>query len=329
MSYQHFSSRERHTLMYLLQLRLSHREIGRRLGRHHTTISREVKRNGRHFACYWNEYADQQAHARRHKARHQRKRSNQKLTTYVNQGLIADWSPETIANRLAVDFPRSPGMRISPECIYQWIYRDAAHRGSLYLHLPRRHKKRRKQWRYGTGRGQIPDRVSIHERPMGVERRLRFGHWEGDSLEGAKGTGGITTHVERKSRLLIAAKLENKTADSVSMASIAAFSEIPGKWLRTLTVDNGKEFAHFKKIERETGLTVYFADPYAPWQRGTNENTNGLLRRYFPKGINWRKVTDHMLASVVEKLNNRPRKCLNYRTPNEVFAKHCGGALAT
>lgn len=329
MSYQHFSSKERHTLMYLLQLRLSYREIGRRLGRHHTTIAREVRRNGRPVACYWDEYADQQAQARCHKARHQRKRSNQRLLTYVDQRLQEDWSPETIAGRLAIDFPRNRGMRISPECIYQWVYRDAAQGGSFYLHLLRRHRKRRKQLRYGRGRGQIPDRVSIHERPLGVARRLRFGHWEGDSVEGAKGTGGIISHVERKSRLLMAAKLENKTADSASIASIAAFSEIPDKWLRTLTVDNGKEFAQFKNIERETGLTVYFADPYAPWQRGTNENTNGLLRHYFPKGINWRKVTDHMLASVVEKLNNRPRKCLNYRTPNEVFAKHCGGALVT
>lgn len=135
--------------------------------------------------------------------------------------------------------------------------------------------------------------------------------------------------MERKSRLLVAAKLKNKAANTFSKASITAFSGMPDKWLRTLTVDNGKECAQFKQIEKETGLTVYFADPYAPWQRGTNENTNGLLRHYFPKGINWKEITDDMLAHVVGKLNNRPRKCLNYQTPNEVFAKHCGGALVT
>jgi len=323
MSYQHFNAKERHTLMYLLHLRLSNREIGRRLGRHHTTIGRETKRNGRRIGSYWDEYADHQAKERSHKPRHRRKQSNQKLLNYVNQGVLEDWSPETIAGRLEIDYPRNLNMRISPECIYQWVYQDVAQGGTLYLHLLRRHKKRRKQWCYGTGRGLIPGRVSIHERPPSVQRRLRFGHWEGDSM----GSGGIATHVERKSRLLISAKLENKMADIFSTASISAFSAIPVKWLRTLTVDNGKEFAQFKKIERETGLTVYFADPYAPWQRGTNENTNGLLRHYFPKGTNWKKVTDRMLASVVEKLNNRPRKCLGYQTPNEVFAKHCRGAL--
>ncbi len=329
MSYQHFSANERHTLMYLLQMRLSFREIGRRLGRHHTTISREAKRNGRRIGSYWDEPAHRWAMERRQESRHARKRSNKRLWDYVMDKLRQDWSPATIVGRLKIDHPRSARLRISHEGIYRWVYEDAAQGGTLYQHFLRRHKKRRKQRKYGTGRGLIPGRVSIHDRPASIERRSRFGHWEGDSVEGKKGTGGVATHVERKSRLLVAAKLKDKTAQVFSDATTLSFADIPDKWRRTLTVDNGKEFAQFKTIENTTAMTVYFADPYAPWQRGTNENTNGLLRHYFPKGIDWRKVTDQMLATAVEKLNNRPRKCLNYRTPNEVFLKSTGGALTT
>ncbi|TVT50717.1 MAG: IS30 family transposase [Sedimenticola thiotaurini] len=319
MSYHHFSANERHTLMYLLHMRLSYREIGRRLGRHHSTISREVKRNGRRFACYWDEPAHRWAMERRQKARHTRKRCNSKLVCYVMDKLTQDWSPQTIAQRLKMDHPRSTRLRISHESIYRWIYADAARGGTLYQHLLRRHKRRRRQFKYGTGRGLIPNRVSIHDRPKSIENRVRFGHWEGDTVEGKKSTGGIATHVERKSRLLIAGKLKDKCADTFAQVTSEIFEAIPGKLRKTLTVDNGKEFSQFKKIEEATGMAVFFADPYAPWQRGTNENTNGLLRHYFPKGIDWRKVTDEMLASAVEKLNNRPRKCLGYRTPNEVF----------
>jgi IS30 family transposase len=328
MSYQHFTEKERHTLMHLLYYNVSYREIGRRLCRHHTSISREVKRNSRRVGNYWDEPAQQWAIERSKQARHTRKQSNKELQAYVLEKLQEDWSPETIAGRLKIDFSRQQQMRMSPEGIYQWIYRDALKGGSLYLHLLRKHKKRRKQCGYGM-RGLIPGRVSIHDRPGGVEGRRRFGHWESDSVEGEKGSGGIATHVERKSRLLVAAQLDDKRADTFSEATITAFSAIPKVWCKTFTVDNGKEFSSFKKMEEAIGINVYFADPYSPWQRGTNENTNGLLRHYFPKGINWREVTKAMLATAVEKLNNRPRKCLRYQTPNEVFLKHTGGALGT
>ena len=226
MSYQHFTAKERHTLMHLLYCNLSYREIGRRLCRHHTSISREVKRNGRRIGNYWDESAQQWAIERRKQARHTRKKSNEVLLSYVLKKLQEDWSPETIAGRLKIDFPRHRQMRMSPEGIYQWIYRDALKGGSLYLHLLRRHKKRRKQCCYGT-RGLIPGRVSIHDRPAGVEGRRRFGHWESDSVEGKKGSGGIATHVERKSRLLVAARLDDKQADTFSEATIIAFTAIP------------------------------------------------------------------------------------------------------
>lgn len=326
MSYRHLSAKERYILMHLLLWGLSYREIGRRLGRHHTSIAREVKRNGRLFGSYWDEPAHQWAMARRALPRHTRKQSNERLRIYVLEQLQQDWSPGTIAGRLTMDYPRTASMRISIEGIYRWVYRDAAQGGSLYLHLLRHHKKRRKQ-RGGGIRGLIPGRISIHDRPPSIEHRRRFGHWEGDSVEGAKGSGGIATHVERKSRFLVAAKLIDKRAATFAAASITAFNDLPAQWLRTLTVDNGKEFAGFKTIEQATGLAIYFADPYSPWQRGTNENTNGLLRHYFPKGVDWRQVSEKQLAEVVEKLNNRPRKCLGYRTPREVFLQNTGGAL--
>ena len=329
MSYTHINAKERHTLMFLSQYHLSAREIGRRLGRHHSSIARELRRNVHICGNYRDDFAHQEAKARRKQPRHFRKRSNRPLIDYVLGRLQEDWSPETIVCRLKVDFPRSRKMRLSVEAIYQWVYRDAAKGGQLYLHLLRRHKKRRRQGLYGLCRGLIPGRVSIHDRPQSIASRIRFGHWEGDTVEGEKGTGGIATHVERKSRMLIAAKLTDKRAVTFTGATIEAFRHIPSKWRRTLTVDNGGEFAGFKVIEAATELDVYFADPYAPWQRGTNENTNGLLRHYFPKGIDWRRVSEKQLAWAVERLNNRPRKCLNYQTPNEVFLKNTSVALAT
>jgi len=242
---------------------------------------------------------------------------------------MADWSPEEIAGRLWIDYPNSVHMRINTETIYQWICLDAGQGGDLYTHLRRRHKKRRKQKRYGSCRGLVAGRVSISDRPSIVDQRKRFGDWEGDTVEGAKGSGGIASHVERKSRYLIAAKLPDKTASSSTSESIKAFWRVPKVMRKTLTIDNGKEFSQFKKLEEKTGLTIYFTDPYAAWQRGLNENTNGLLRQYFPKGMNFREITDKVLALAVKKINHRPRKCLNYQTPHEVYYKELHGAFAT
>ena len=180
---------------------------------------------------------------------------------------------------------------------------------------------------WGTERGLLAGRVSMHERPDCVATRERYGDWEGDTVEERKGSGHIATHVERKSRYLIAAKLTDKSAAVTAKSVTGAYQRIPKAMRKTLTLDNGKEFARFKQIKRDTGLKVYFADPYAAWQRGVNENTNGLLRRYFPKGADFTHITDESLAQVVNKLNHRPRKCLNYQTPHEVFSAAKRGAL--
>jgi len=330
MSYTHLTESDRHKISHLNSAGFSLREIARRINRHHTTISRELHRNGMGDCdgiVYWDNWTHPIALKRQHEARHYRRNSNQDLVRYVERKLKNDWSPEIIAQKLKVDYPDDNKMRVGHETIYRWIYSDAKNGGTLYKHLRRRRKNRRRQKRYGAGRRFIPGRIGIAERPAIVDNRERFGDWEGDTIEGKKSSGYIATHVERKSRYLMAAKLVDKKSDSLTMQSIRLFCGIPKKIRQTLTVDNGSEFARFKELENETGLTVYFADPYAAWQRGTNENTNGLLRQYFPKGTDFSKITEEDLAFAVKKLNYRPRKCLGYRSPNQVLRRRLSGAL--
>lgn len=330
MSYTHLTLKERYVIYHLQLCRLSIREIARRLQRAHTTISREIQRNRRLVSsvAYVDEFAHQQALLRRKQARHHRRQADKHLVDHVRQRLQAHWSPDVIVAKLTQDYPNNHRMRVSIETIYRWVYQEAAQGGGLYQCLPRCHHKRRRQHRYGACRGLIPGCTSIHLRPDAVLQKQHYGDWEGDTVEGAKGTGLITTHVERKSRYLIAGKLMNKTAAITSAVTCAAFKRIPKALRQTLTLDNGKEFAQFKQIEKQTGLSIYFADPYSAWQRGCNENTNGLLRRYFPKGMDFRQVTEKSLAQVVKKLNHRPRKCLNYQTPHEIFFNAKRGAHA-
>jgi len=326
MSYTHLSYQDRYVISHL-HGRVSLREIGRRIGRHHTTISRELKRNGNPHSVYWYYWIDPMVRKRNHQARHHFKRDNYKLYQYVCHRIRQDWSPEQISNRLRSDYPDDSTMRMSTEGIYRWMYEDTIAGGDLHKHLRRCHKKRKKQRKYGSLRGLIPNRVSIHDRPEEIDLRKRIGDWEGDTVEGCKGTGGVATHVERKSRYLIAARLIDKTANTFTSQSIKAFQVIPRAFRHTLTLDNGKENARFQTLEKKTGLTVFFADPYSSWQRGTNENTNGLLRQYFPKGSSFRNMTDQALADAVKKINHRPRKCLGYKTPHEVFNSAKSGAL--
>ncbi|MDK9707100.1 MAG: IS30 family transposase [Desulforhopalus sp.] len=328
MSYTHLIQRERICLFYLLQLGLSLREIGRRLNRSHTTIAREIKRNKRVFGCYCDRAAHSYAHKRKSIPRHMRRKTNKQLYRYVIERLQFGWSPEIISQRIQRDFPhRKKKMRISHETIYQWIYQDAVHGGSLFCYLIRRHRKRKKQRGYGSLRGLIPNRVDISLRPEVVAKRSRYGDWEGDTMVGYRHRGRLVTHVERRSRYLLACKVKDGTASSFNDASLLLFHDIPREYCKTLTLDNGSENAKFSELEDKLSMQVYFAKPYASWERGTNENTNGLLRRFFPKGTDFLKVSDFKLAKVVKMLNHRPRKCLNYRTPYEVFNSVSGGAL--
>lgn len=330
MSYGHLTPHERYVISHLHVARYSLREIARRLGRHHSTISREIRRNGPKYpgGVYWYWFVDPVVEKRRHQAKSYCRQTHDPLVEYVEKKLRQDWPPEVIGERLKAEFPHDKRMRVSHETIYRWVFLDAQQGGNLYRHLSRRHKFRRRQKRYGAGRRFIPGRVGIEQRPAIVDDRCRFGDWEADLVLGARGSGAISTYVERKSRFLMAALLPDRRAESFNAASIPIYQALPRHLCQTLTLDNGKEFSRFKELERQTGLAAYFAAPYAAWQRGTNENTNGLLRFYFPKGTRFRHLPEKKLAKAVERLNNRPRKCLGYRTPQEVFDEARSGALA-
>lgn len=330
MSYGHLTPQERYVISHLKSAKLSLREIARRLGRHHSTISREIRRNGPKHpgGVYWYYFIDPVVEKRRHQARSHRRQSHLPLVEYVEKKLRSEWPPEVIAQRLRAEFPHDQRMRVSHETIYRWVFLDASQGGSLFRHLRRRRKWRRRQKRYGAGRRFIPGRVGIAERPTIVAERSRFGDWEADLVLGRRGSGAIATHVERKSRYLMVSRLVDRKAETFNAAALSAYQKLPEALRQTLTLDNGKEFSRFKELESGTGLKVFFADAYAAWQRGTNENTNGLLRYYFPKGTDFRRISDAKLARVVEKLNHRPRKCLGYRTPHELFCQAQGGALA-
>ena len=330
MPYNHLTEKERYVISHLKSAKFSLREIARRLGRHHTTISREIKRNGPKYpgGVYWYYFINPVVEKRRHKPRCHRRQHYLPLVEYVENKLRLEWPPEVIAQRLRTEFPQDSRMRVSHETIYRWIFLDASQGGDLYRHLRRRHKFRRRQKRYGAGRRFIPGRVGIDERPAIVAERNRFGDWEADLVLGRRGSGAIATHVERKSRYLIASRLPDRRAETFNLDALLTYQGLPEALRQTLTLDNGKEFSRFKELENGTGIKVFFADAYAAWQRGTNENTNGLLRYYFPKGTDFRRISETKLTKAVARLNNRPRKCLGYRTPHEVFSEACNGALA-
>lgn len=328
MAYVQLTLDERFVIYQWTVARRSLRSIARYLGRSHSTIVREIQRNNAwQGAQYWHESAQQRAMARRRKPRYARRLSNPALCRYVYEALQAHWSPQTICGRIVDDCRDDASMRVSPETIYRWIYRDATQGGQLHKCLQYVRRRRRRQCRYGAGRRHIVGRVGIEERPGEVESRLRFGDWEGDSVIGKAGASAIYTQLERKSRYLVAVKLEDRTAQSMNRAIAAGLGCLPASLRQTLTVDNGSEFAHFKTLEDELGIRVYFAEPYKAWQRGANENANGLLRRYLPKGTDFSALPQEQLAQIVEMLNHRPRRCLNYRTPHEVFYEAFRGAL--
>jgi len=281
-------------------------EIAQILGRHRSTISREIDRNSGlkgYRPKQAQEFAMQRAEGSRNAPRVPK--STLQVAAYF---LREDWSPEQVASVVPV----------SHETLYQYVYADKAQGGDLWRSL-RCQKKKRKRYASGRDRrGQIPNRRSIHERPAEVETRQRVGHWEGDTIIGAGHQGAIVSMIERKSGLAVLAKVAHKTAAAVSHAIIDRLKPYAGR-VTTLTYDNGKEFADHARIDAELGSTGYFADPFSSWQRGTNENTNGLVRQYIPKKRLLSTVTDEELKMIEDKLNFRPRKRLGFRTPHQVF----------
>ena len=316
----HLTLSEREVISQMRYSGASFGEIGKELGRHRGTISREIKRNTPPgWECYSAHQAGWMAELRRIESKERFVQHGRRLWSYVKKQLREGWSPEQIAGRMADDFADDASMRISHETIYAWISEDKRQRGEYWKCLRQSGRRRRKRYGSGSKRGQIAGRVGIEKRPQVVEDRSRLGDWESDTVEGKGKSGYLVTHVERKSRYLVAARIDDKRAESFNQGSKRCFRWIPASLRKTMTTDNGKEFTQFQELERLLGVVVYFADPYSPWQRGTNENTNGLLREFFPKTLDLKTVSHQTVAAAVRKLNNRPRKCLSYRTPHEVL----------
>jgi len=318
MSYTHLTPTDRGRIQAFRDAGKSRSYIADALGRHRATIGREMKRNRTHTG-YDARKADRRYHECRKACRPGKRLDHLPLWKYVHANISGGWTPEQIAGRLPVDYPDDPRMRISDETLYQHIYGDERMH-CLIKHLPQSRPKRRKRGQGKTRRGPaIPNRTGIEQRPQEVDARSRYGDLEGDTIVGARQQGFVATLVDRKALFLLARKTQTKQADEVAEAVIDALSDLPASWLKTLTFDNGTEFAQHERITQSLPIRVYFARPYASYQRGTNENTNGLLRRYLPKGTDFRTLTQEQLDHIVEELNNRPRKQLGYLSPNEVF----------
>ena len=298
--------------------------IARTLGRPRSTVTREIARNGGQ-AEYRAAGAEAAAWARAQRPKPCRLAQHPALCALVATLLEAGWSPEQISGWVRATYPNECDMYVSPETIYRSLYVQS--RGVLKQELTaylRRHRAVRRS-RRATGaddaRGRILDAVSIAERPASAADRAVPGHWEGDLLAGA-GQSYIATLVERHSRFVLLVKVPNKGTESVTTALIAAARELPRALMLSLTVDRGREFAQHHRFTLATDAAVYFCDPQSPWQRGSNENTNGLLRQYFPRGMDLTPVTQLSLNAVAHSLNTRPRKTLNFRTPAEVLAEY-------
>jgi IS30 family transposase len=312
MTYKHLTREERYQIHALRRQNIRPAVIAAQLNRSRSTITRELKRNAGNKG-----YKPAKAHDRartRQSTRRNARQFDAQHWSQVHRYLRLQLSPEQVSGRLKLE----GGLRISHECIYQHIYNDKRAGGDLLKHL-RCQKTRRK--RYGSGqerRGTLKNRVSIEQRPAIVDQRSRIGDWEGDTVVGKGHQGVLVTLVERKSRYTLAMQLDSRHSCGVSEAVIELLRPHRGL-CKTITFDNGKEFAQHAFIADSLEANVYFAHPYHSWERGLNENTNGLLRQYFPKSTNLRKVSQHAVDDALYRLNHRPRKCLNYLTPHEVF----------
>jgi len=308
MVYTHLTQEERYQIYALSRQGESQKCIAEQLGRHPATISRELSRNRGQRG-----YRPQQAH----ELAQERRPCNARQVTpeawrYAQEKLKRGWSPEQISGRAKKDGIPS----ISHETIYLRIYADKATGGKLWSHL-RCQKKKRKRYAGGRDRrGQIIGRRPICDRPAIVDSKGRLGDWEGDTIIGAKHRHALVSIVERRTQFLVLRKVRRKSASDVSTAMIKGMALL-GRVAKTITVDNGKEFAGHAVVDKALGTTTYFANPYASWERGLNEQVNGKVRDYFPKKMPFDRLTQRDADRVADALNNRPRKSLNYRTPKE------------
>ena len=321
MTYRRVTEEERRLIYRWRQDGHGPREMGRRLGRAASSISREIARNtgGRGYRA-------KQAHrkAQEHALRPGPRRFTEEVRTDAEMRLRDGWTPEIISERARLDGRPS----VCKETIYKHVYADAKDGGDLWKHLPRARRKRRRRCPRldGRGRGKIPNQRMIDARPAEVETRTTVGHWEGDLINGAHLTGNLTTLVERCTRFTLIDRTDSKEAQEVTAAVCESFGQLPAAARLSLTLDNGKEFARHEEIAEGTGMDVFFATPYHSWERGTNENVNGLIRRLHPKKSSFASIGEAELKRIDTYLNDRPRKCLGWKTPREVLAAFLASA---
>lgn len=313
----HLTLDERERLSQMHHAGVTNAEIAAALTRHPTTIGRELRRNASDFDEEYSPLAAQQrAGSRRATRELARKMDRAEVADEVRRGLARCWSPDQIAGHMRREYPDDRCRRVSHQMIYAWIDQQPREDRQRFRSFLRRGGKRRPR---DDRRGKLVGTVSIQGRPKVVDARRRYGDWEGDTVVGAQHSGAIVTLVERKSGYLVTAKTCDRQARRVAAKVGSRLGVWPAALRRTMTFDNGKEFAEHARLADGLGLRVYFAEPYCSWQRGTNESTNGLLRQFLPKGTDFRQVSWQELARYTHQLNDRPRKRLGYRTPAEVF----------
>ena len=315
MSSVQITAPERYTIAVLRQQGYPPAAIARALGRHRSTVSRELRRNRtRHDGCYRAAKADAYARHRRSRSRRNR-RFGRRAWRLVIRRLKQLWSPEQIAGRLR----REGRLQISHETIYRYIWADQRQGGTLYTYLRGARKQRRKRYGASDSRGRLAGKRPITARPHAAEARTRVGHWEADTMLGDGQSGPcVLTLVERKTGYLALGRLPQRRSSAVNPRAAHLIRAQP-RPVRTITADNGTEFHEYAALERLTGTRFYFATPHHSWERGTNENTNGLLRQYLPKGASMAHLTQPDCNRIARHLNRRPRKRLGYRTPEECY----------
>jgi len=314
MSYHQITSEERYTISALLREGLNQSEIASHLGRHPSTISRELHRNSaRHDGAYRAQKAIERTNGRRRRSR-QRSHFRDSEWRLVEKHLALQWSPEQISGRLKLE----GRLDISHETIYLHVWRDKANGGSLYKHLRGSRKLRRKRHNSRQSRGRLLGKRHISDRPSWIDKRRSVGHWEIDTVMGGGSKDCLVTLVERKTGYALVGKLPDRSKGNLNKRLKKLIEHNPDRF-RTITADNGTEFHGYESVEASSDVKFYFATPYHSWERGSNENFNGLLRQYVPKRVSQKHLTQYDCNRLAKKLNTRPRKRLGYKTPEECF----------
>lgn len=316
--YHHLNLGEREQLSTLRQQGLTFRKIGEVLGRDHTSLSREYRKNSKYYRQYQPCKAQTKAEKIAVKQRTKAPLKSKEIYLFVRRSLRKKWSPETIAGRLSLDLP---GCHIDDDTIYEYIYNSKKTRGEYlfrYLTLHRR-KRMRKNGRKVKNQ-KFVNVLKIDQRPASINNRKAVGHWETDNMEGKKSDSiSVSTTVERKTRFTILSKLNGYGSAVKTEAVIGRLSQLPKPLVKTLTTDRGPENHGYQQITNTLQIPVYFCNPYHSWEKGTVENTNGRIRRFLPKGKTLENLTDSYLKRIENQMNNTPRKCLKFRTPNEML----------